>query len=257
MMSSQLHIRLENREVCRLLGLKPIQLIRWSEAGVVVANIQEAGGKGRRRVYDLDSLFEAVLAKTFIMGFKIPLATVRGLMDRLRKLKEERSASSYLEGLSQGAGVLLFLSGREESVLELRFAKLDELPGEIQSGMFDTVDSELSIPFGRLEDLKRVRRGDPILSGHFIHLLNIKSLLEDLTTALKGPTHNPDSDRKAASKFRTGQLTRRAFNDRVRLEFQRFSHQMAKRRDQLFQGRQAVSEKEAEKFIEWAKSLNE
>jgi DNA-binding transcriptional MerR regulator len=75
----------ENREVTRIVGIKPRTLIDWSERGLVVPHVQDAAGVGSRRRYSEDNLIELAIIKTLLAdGIKRDL--VRGIMQIVRDL---------------------------------------------------------------------------------------------------------------------------------------------------------------------------
>jgi len=254
-------VRLENREVCKLLGLKPIQLIRWSEAGVVKANV-EAGGRGRRRVYNFDNLFEALLTKVLHLNFHVPLTTVRRLVDSLATHLKREGEGSYFAHEGEVPSAILLLSGQEERVQELRIVKfLDDLPGELQSGFFEPINPGASIVLGHPENQKRIRRGDPFLSGYVVILANLTELLIDLVSLVStnasgaSPESDVEGNQRTERFHRIDRFTRQEFNKLIRSIRQevagedRFSPEMGRRRDQIFKGRRTVSGAEVNSFL--------
>src|SRR5689334_372768 len=70
-------------DVCRLVGLKPRQVIDWAEKRVVVPDLADTTGSGTPRLYSASNLIEFVLVRELVR-LGVTVGRTAGFLDVVR-----------------------------------------------------------------------------------------------------------------------------------------------------------------------------
>ncbi len=126
-------------EVAHVTGASPSQLTYWDETGLVSPSIRKASGKGSRRLYSVEDIFEIkILMK--LLGCSVPLQRIRSSFRFIRG--QSRALSSFVvftDGKTvyfyEDYGVLVDTLKEGQTVLRVA---VQDLISEVQAKLDDT-----------------------------------------------------------------------------------------------------------------------
>ena len=104
----------QTKDVCSIVGIKPRQLILWSEKNIITPDIKKAKGKHSKRLFSSRNLLQAAIIKE-LASWNIELRKVKEITSRLDMrgdghVRESKSRNSYITIQTEKIKKLLFES---------------------------------------------------------------------------------------------------------------------------------------------------